>query len=110
MLDRGDVIERVVERRGHLPVHGLRIVALDEDRPVPVTLEQGRQLVARDARQHGRVGDLEAVQVQHRQDGPVMHGIEELVLCQLVASGPVSASPSPTTQSTTRSGLSNAAP
>ena len=30
--------------------------------------------------------------------------------CQLVASGPVSASPSPTTQATMRSGLSNAAP
>ena len=30
--------------------------------------------------------------------------------CQLVASGPVSASPSPTTQQTSRSGLSNAAP
>ena len=30
--------------------------------------------------------------------------------CQEVASGPVSASPSPTTQATTRSGLSNAAP
>ena len=37
-------------------------------------------------------------------------GLRNLFECQLVASGPVSASPSPTTQTTIRSGLSNAAP
>ena len=37
-------------------------------------------------------------------------GLRNLFECQLVASGPVSASPSPMTQATIRSGLSNAAP
>ncbi len=32
-----------------------------------------------DPREHGRVGDLVAVQVQHRQHGPVARRIEELV-------------------------------
>jgi hypothetical protein len=36
--------------------------------------------------------------------------LRNLLECQLVASGPVSASPSPTMQATIRSGLSNAAP
>src|ERR1700709_623769 len=41
---------------------------------------------------------------------PSCTGLKNLFECQLVASGPVSASPSPTTQHTSRSGLSNAAP
>ena len=39
-----------------------------------------------------------------------VRGLRNLFECQLAASGPVSASPSPTTQATSRSGLSNAAP
>jgi len=41
---------------------------------------------------------------------PSPAGSSSLFECQLVAIAPVSASPSPTTQQTTRSGLSNAAP
>src|SRR5229473_2623278 len=41
---------------------------------------------------------------------PSWAGLRNLLECQLVASGPVSASPSPTTQATIRSGLSKAAP
>src|SRR4051795_10339624 len=41
---------------------------------------------------------------------PSVAGFRNLLECQLVASGPVSASPSPTTQATTNSGLSKAAP
>ena len=41
---------------------------------------------------------------------PSRAGLRNLFPCQPVASGPVSASPSPTTQATIRSGLSNAAP
>ncbi len=41
---------------------------------------------------------------------PSVAGLRNLLECQLVASGPVSASPSPTTQATIRLGLSNAAP
>src|SRR5207302_9718233 len=41
---------------------------------------------------------------------PSPAGFRNLLACQLVASGPVSDSPSPTTQATIRSGLSKAAP
>ena len=41
---------------------------------------------------------------------PSPAGSSSLFECQLVAIAPVSASPSPTTQQTTRSGLSKAAP
>jgi hypothetical protein len=41
---------------------------------------------------------------------PSPAGSRNLLECQAVASGPVSASPSPTTQATTRFGLSSAAP
>ncbi len=41
---------------------------------------------------------------------PSVAGFKNLVDCHAVANGPVSASPSPTTQATIRPGLSNAAP
>ena len=41
---------------------------------------------------------------------PSTRGSTNLLECQLAASGPVSASPSPMTQNTTRSGSSKAAP
>ena len=41
---------------------------------------------------------------------PSFSTLTNLFECQLVASGPVSASPSPMTVATSRSGLSNAAP
>jgi hypothetical protein len=41
---------------------------------------------------------------------PSRTGLTNLFECQAVANGPVSASPSPTTQATIRSGLSNAMP
>ena len=68
------------------------------------------QLLMLDAGQHGRVADLVAVEVQDRQYGPSVTGLRNLLECQAVAKGPVSASPSPMTQATISSGLSNAAP
>ena len=62
-----DVADHLVERLGHELVHGRRVVALDEVGLVAVADEQRAQLVVRDARQHGRVGDLVAVEVQDRQ-------------------------------------------
>ena len=41
---------------------------------------------------------------------PSAAGLRNLLPCHAVANGPVSASPSPITQATSRSGLSNAAP
>ena len=56
-----------------------RIVALDEMRFVAVTPHQLGQFLAADARQHRRVGDLEAVEMKDRQNGAVARGIEEFV-------------------------------
>ena len=53
--------------------------AADDERPPAVALEEGEELALRDPREHGRVGDLEAVQVQHRQHRPVGLRVEQLV-------------------------------
>ena len=41
---------------------------------------------------------------------PSVTGLRNLLLCHAAANGPVSASPSPTTQAAIKSGLSNTAP
>ena len=46
---------------------------------VSVTLEQGGQFVVADPRQHGRVCDLVAVQVEDGQDCAVASRVQELV-------------------------------
>ena len=55
------------------------IVALDEMRRVAVAAQQMVELLVRNAREHGRIGDLVAVEMQDRQHRAVAHGIEELV-------------------------------
>ena len=60
-------------------MHQRRIVALDEMRIVAVAAQQLGQFLAADARQHGRIGDLEAVEMQDRQHRAVARGVEELV-------------------------------
>ena len=49
-----------------------RVVALDEVRLVAVAAQQARQLLLRDAREDGGVGDLVAVEVQDRQHRAVV--------------------------------------
>ena len=78
-LDLGDLVEAAVERGGELLVHRRRVVALDQVGRVAVAAQQVEQLLARDAGQHGRVGDLVAVEVQDRQHGAVGARVEELV-------------------------------
>ena len=60
-------------------MHALGLVAGDEDRPPAVTLQQRGELGVGDPRQHRRVRDLVAVQVEDRQDGAVRPRVEELV-------------------------------
>jgi hypothetical protein len=60
-------------------MYGLRFVALHQVRVVSVPVQQGGQLVVADAREHRRVGDLVAVQVQDRQHGAVADRVEQLV-------------------------------
>ena len=51
----------------------------DEQRPPAVALEQRHELALGNAREHRRVGDLVAVQMEDRQDCAVGRGVEELV-------------------------------
>ncbi len=60
-------------------MHLGRIVAFDEVWRVPDAYEKGGQLVARNARQHRRPGDLVTIEMQDRQHGAVALGIQELV-------------------------------
>ena len=99
-----------VERRGERVVHRRRVVAFDEDGVVAVALEQRIDLVVVGPAEHGRPGDLVPVEVQDRQHRAVARRVEEAMPFHEPSSGPVSASPSPTTHATSRSGLSNAAP
>ena len=56
-----------------------RVVTPHQDRLVAVAGEQRQQLFVRDPRQYRRVGDLVAVQVQDRQDRPVVYRVEEFI-------------------------------
>ena len=79
LLEAPDVGVRLVHRRRERLVDERGIVAGHEDRPVAVARQQRAELVVADAREHGRVRDLPAVQVQDRQHGTVRRRIEELV-------------------------------
>ena len=79
LLDPLDVGDRGVHRPGHLLVDVGGVGALDPVRLVAVADEQALQLLARDARHDGRVGDLVAVQMEDRQDRTVRRGVQELV-------------------------------
>ena len=75
-----DLVERRVERGGHLLVHRRRVVALDEVAARSRSpSSSASQLVVGDAGQHRRVGDLVAVEVQDRQHRAVARRVEELV-------------------------------
>ncbi len=56
-----------------------RIVTFDEMRLVAVAAHQLGQLLAADARQHRRIGDLETVEMEDRQNGTVTRRIQEFV-------------------------------
>ncbi len=79
LLYRADRDEHVIERRRELLVDTRGVVAGDEIRLPPAALEQRGELGLRDTREHGRVRDLVAVQVQDRQDRAVTDRVEELV-------------------------------
>jgi hypothetical protein len=79
LLDLADVVERPIERVGHHRVHRRRLGAFDEPWPPPVTLQQVFKLFAGNPREHGRIRNLEAVQVENRQHGTVADRVQELV-------------------------------
>ena len=60
-------------------MHGCGLIAADEDRRMPVALQQLAELSLRDPREHRRVGDFVAVQMQDRQHRAVAARVQELV-------------------------------
>ena len=74
-----DLADHRLQRRGHELVHHSRVVAFDEMRRVPVSAKKRLKLLVTDPRQHGRIGDLVAVEMEDRQHGAVAHRIEKLV-------------------------------
>jgi len=78
ILESGDVVERLVERPRERAVHLRRIVAGDEERPPAVALKERGELGLGDSREHRRVGDLVAVQMEDGQHRAVMTRAQEL--------------------------------
>lgn len=78
-LDRGDAVEGGVHGAGRRAVDGGGFVAGDVDRIVSTAAQQFVELGLGEAGEDRRVGDLVAVEVQDRQDGAVVHRVEELV-------------------------------
>ena len=60
-------------------MHDDRIIALDKMRVVPIAAHQFGELLAADACQHRRVGDLETVQMQDRQHHAITCRIQEFI-------------------------------
>jgi hypothetical protein len=68
-----------IERLGHQCMHRHRIGAFNDIRGPAVPSEQLIQFASGDAREHGGIGNLVAVQMEDRQDHAVGDGIEKLV-------------------------------
>jgi len=82
-LDLRDLVERLVEERREPGVDRQVVLVvetgLEDVRLVAVAGHESDELFFGDAREHRRVRDLVAVQVQDRQDDAVGDGIDELV-------------------------------
>ena len=78
-LDAPDLADHGFERGRHEFVHHRRVIPFDEMRRVAVSAKEQFKLLVTDARQHCRIGDLIAVEMQDRQHRAVAHRIEELV-------------------------------
>ena len=60
-------------------MHCRRIAAFDPQRLIAIAAHELRQLVVADAREHRRVGNFVAVQMQYRQDAAVARGVQEFI-------------------------------
>ena len=78
-LDVPDLADHRFERSRHEFMHQARLMPFDEMRRVAVPTKKRFKLLVTDARQHGGVGDLVAVEMQNRKHRTVANGIEKLV-------------------------------
>ena len=79
MLDLLDLCDHGIECGHHRCVHQDRIGSLDKVRRPTIAAKQLLQLFAGDAREHGGIGDLVAVQVQYWQHCAVRGGVQKFV-------------------------------
>ena len=79
LLDGADFSHRFVHGGGHGLVHGSGLTAFHKDRPPAVAPQQAFQLPAGNAGKDRWIGDLVAVEVQHRQHRPVADRVDELI-------------------------------
>src|SRR5262249_42599581 len=63
----------------HPPMHRVGLVTFNEPWLVAVALHELRELLARNAREHGRARNLVAIEVQDRQHCTVTRRVQELV-------------------------------
>ena len=78
-LDAADLADHGFERSRHELVHDGRLMPFDKMRRVSVSTKKRFKLLVTDPRQHCRIGDFIAVEMQDRQHGAVAHRIEKLV-------------------------------
>src|SRR5580700_9760188 len=71
LLQRTNFEDALLQSRSHFLMHRSRVIAFDEVRFVTVSGQQSLQFFMRDAGKDGGICDLVAVQMQHRQDGPI---------------------------------------
>ena len=78
-LNLVDLIVRFVQRRRELLMNFGRIVTGNQERRVPMPVEQADQFIFRNSRVDSRAGDLIAVQMQDWKDCAIADGIQKLV-------------------------------
>ena len=75
LLERANFQDALLQRESHFLMHGRRVIAFDEIRPVPVSDQQRFQFFVGNASKNGWIRDLLAVKVKHGKDSPIANGI-----------------------------------
>src|SRR5271169_1737559 len=78
-LNLANLLQNHIERTCETLVHQRWIIAFYEMRFVAVTADQVGQFLSADAGEHGRIGDLEPVEMKDRKNRTVTRRIEKLV-------------------------------
>ena len=67
------------DRRGHLLMHELRVVAFDQVRRPSISLKEILEFLRGDTGQERGIGYLVSVQMQDRQHRAIVHRVEKFV-------------------------------
>src|SRR5439155_20459405 len=79
VLDAANRGKDFVERLRHLTMNKLRFMAFDEKRLIPIAAEKLLQFLARDARQHGGIGNFVTVEMENGKDDAVADWIKKFI-------------------------------